>query len=93
MKSKYNTNEFWVKIHMDDGAWSDMDSKTLDYVDAFEKYINSDLWDKFLEFIKTSPALKKIDKCGFCRGKGSVRIGASIHEPCRHCNGSGWGKS
>jgi hypothetical protein len=31
-----------------------------------------------------------LEKCGFCRGKGSVRIGASIHESCRHCDGSGW---
>lgn len=32
----------------------------------------------------------KLEMCGFCRGKKSVRVGASIHETCRHCEGRGY---
>lgn len=64
MKSKanYSKEQFWLKIHMRDEVWDDMDDEMLDKVTEYEKKLNDGLWSKFVEFLNIPHSyLKKVE--------------------------------
>ena len=64
MKSRafYNKDQFWLKIHMKDEVWDDMDDEMLSKVDEFEKELNDNLWSKFVKFMNLPHTYLKEDE-------------------------------
>lgn len=56
IKQTYSKDDFWLKIHMKDHVWEDMDDNLLDQLDKFEKMLNEDIYNRFQLFLKTGQA-------------------------------------
>lgn len=56
LKEIYPKEEFWLKIHMKDNVWDDMDDNLLSQVDEFERKLNEDIYNKFQVFLRTGHA-------------------------------------
>lgn len=56
LKEIYPKDEFWLKIHMKDNVWDDMDDNLLNQLDEFERKLNEEIYNKFQLFLRTGIA-------------------------------------
>lgn len=56
LKEIYPKEDFWLKIHMKDHVWDDMDDNLLNQLDEFERKLNEDIYNKFQVFLRTGKA-------------------------------------
>lgn len=56
LKEIYPKEDFWLKIHMKDHIWDDMDDNLLNQLDEFERKLNEEIYNKFQLFLRTGIA-------------------------------------